>query len=383
VSWSWGPFLWGARRDLWVFGSSFALPLLLVAGAALSGAPHRELPEWAFLAFVVGVDVAHVYATLFRSYLDRAELACHRLRYWSIPIVAYVLAALCWQRSPLFCFRVLAYLAVWHFVRQQAGWVALYRARAGDRSLRSRAVDGLAIYAATLFPLFSWHVAPESRRFAWFMAGDFVDAAALASWLPVARAAWLLALALFALEQLRKLAFERRVELGKLVLVVGTALTWYVGIVHTNGDFEFTVTNVLPHGIPYLALLYFYARARQAEAPRVLASRVMVGGVAAFLGSCVALAWFEEAAWARWVFHEHSGIFGQGSELGSLLTSLLAPLLVVPQATHYWLDGLLWRRRATAERPAQRAALGFDAAFAPGAAAANRLGRVVESRTLS
>lgn len=383
MSWSWGPFLWGARRDLWVFGSSFALPLLLVAGAAVLGVPHRELPEWAFLAFVVGVDVAHVYATLFRSYLDREELARHRLRYWSIPILAYLLAALCWQRSPLFFFRVLAYLAVWHFVRQQAGWVALYRARAGDRRGWSRAVDSLAIYAATLFPLFSWHVTGESRRFAWFMAGDFVDAAVLAPWLPVARAAWLLALGLFGLEQLRKLVFERRVELGKLLLVVGTALTWYVGIVHTNGDFEFTVTNVLPHGVPYLALLYFYARARQAEAPRVLASRVMLGGVAAFLGSCVVLAWFEEAAWARWVFHEHAGIFGQGNELGRVTTALLAPLLVVPQATHYWLDGLLWRRRATAERPAQRAALGFGAPFAQSPAPAGGLERVVESRVLS
>jgi hypothetical protein len=368
---------------VWVFGSSFAVPLLLVAGAAALGVPHRELPEWAFLAFVVGVDVAHVYATLFRSYLDREELARHRLRYWSIPIAAYVLAAFCWQRSPLFFFRVLAYLAVWHFVRQQAGWVALYRARAGDRSLRSRVIDSLAIYAATLFPLFSWHVSADSRRFAWFMAGDFVDASALSRWLPFARAAWLSALALFLLEQLRGAVLERRVELGKLLLVVGTAATWYVGIVYTNGDFEFTVTNVLPHGIPYLALLFFYARARRAEAPRVLGSRLMAGGVAAFLGVCLALAWCEEAAWGRWVFHEHAGVFGSGSELPRALASLLAPLLVVPQATHYWLDGLLWRRRATAERPAQRAALGYEARLPPRTDTATGVERVVASRALS
>ena len=215
------------------------------------------------------------------------------------------------------------------------------------------------------------------------MAGDFVAAPALVSWLPVARALWLGALTLFAAEQLRKLVRERRVELGKLLLVVGTALTWYVGIVHSNGDFEFTVTNVLPHGIPYLALLYFYARARKQEAPSLLASRVMLGGVAAFVGLCVALAFLEEAAWARWVFHEHASFFGEGSELGGIISLLLPPLLAVPQATHYWLDGLLWRRRATAERPAQRVALGFDGAFEPGAATAGGHERVVESRRLS
>jgi hypothetical protein len=351
--------LWGARRDLTVFGASFALPLLLVLGADVCGLPHRELPEWAFLAFVVGVDVAHVYATLFRSYLDRDELSRHPLRYWLVPCVVYALAALAWQRSPLFLFRVLAYLAVWHFVRQQAGWVALYRARANDRSLRSRLVDGCAIYAATLFPLLYWHAAAESRRFAWFMAGDFVAAPWLVRALPLCRALWALALGAFALEQLQKLARERRVELGKCLLVLGTALTWFVGIVLTNGDFEFTVTNVLPHGVPYLALLYFYAQRRRSEAPRALGSRVMAGGLLAFLGLCLLLAITEEAIWARWVFHDHAGLVGEGSALPRLLLGVLAPLLVLPQATHYALDGLLWRKADTAARPAQRAALGF------------------------
>jgi hypothetical protein len=375
-----GPFLWGARRDLWIFGGSFALPLLLVLAADAAGVPSRDLPEWAFLAFVVGVDVAHVYATLFRSYLDREELARHRLRYLLIPIVCYALAALAWRESPLLLFRLLAYLAVWHFVRQQAGWVALYRARAGDRSRRSRWIDGAAIYAATLFPLLCWHAAPESRRFAWFMTGDFVTAPWLSAALPAAQALWLVALAAFALEQLVKAWQHGRLEVGKILVVSGTALTWYVGIVLTNGDFEFTVTNVLPHGVPYLALLYFYARERRREAPQLLASRLMAGGAAAFLFACLALALMEEAAWARWVFHEHGAIFGEAPELTGGMVALLAPLLVVPQATHYALDGLLWRRKDSAARPAQRAALGLNGGESPAASPSKR---VVNSEALS
>ena len=37
-----GPFLWGARRDAWIFGGSFALPLALVALARLLGLPDRD-----------------------------------------------------------------------------------------------------------------------------------------------------------------------------------------------------------------------------------------------------------------------------------------------------------------------------------------------------
>lgn len=354
-----GPFLWGARQDLVVFGFSFALPLMLVLLAQVHGLPNQELPEWAFLAFVIGVDVAHVYATLFRTYLDREELARHRLRYFGLPVVAFLVGVWAWSLSPLTLFRGLAYLAVLHFVRQQAGWVALYRARSEDRSLRTRYIDQAAIYLATLYPLFFWHVAPGSRRFAWFMAGDFVSWSELSWLLPWVQACWALALSLFVMRQVYELYRKRRVELGKSLVVLGTALTWYVGIVATNGDFEFTVTNVLPHGVPYLALLWFYARARRAEAPGLVGSRIVGAGLIAFLATCLAIAGVEEALWDRWVWHDHVGIFGQGSPLASGILNLAAPLLVVPQAVHYVLDGVLWRRKDTRARQAQRTALGY------------------------
>jgi hypothetical protein len=375
-----GPFLWGARRDLWIFGMSFALPLGLVGLAWLLGLPNRDLPEWGFLAFVVAVDVAHVYATLFRTYFDRQELERHRLRYWGLPLAAYLAAAALWSVSPLTLFRALAYLAVWHFVRQQAGWVALYRARAGDKRWRTRLIDSAAIYAATLFPLFYWHVAPESRRFSWFMSGDFLALPLAEALLPWATTAWATALAVFAVEQLREAWRSRRLQVGKSLLVAGTALTWYVGIVATNGDFEFTVTNVLPHGVPYLALLYLYARERRREAPDLFGSRLLAGGVGAFVAICLGLATLEELAWARWVFRDHAALFGEGHQLGRLAVGALVSLLVVPQAVHYALDGLLWRRGDSRARPAQRAALGLEPARAPGESSLLPLARVVDSR---
>jgi hypothetical protein len=121
-----GPFLWSARRDLWIFGGSFALPLLLVLLAELFGVPNRDLPEWAFLAFVVGVDVAHVYATLFRTYLDREELGRHWLRYALVPLLAYAAAAALWAHSPLALFG-----------NKRVGWRCIEHARATDRGGRA------------------------------------------------------------------------------------------------------------------------------------------------------------------------------------------------------------------------------------------------------
>ena len=49
--------------------------------------------------------------------------------------------------------RAIAYLAVFHFIRQQYGWVMMYRARNGERDRLGRWLDGATIYLATLYPL--------------------------------------------------------------------------------------------------------------------------------------------------------------------------------------------------------------------------------------
>ncbi len=71
--------------------------------------------------------------------------------------------------SALIFWRILAYLAVFHFVRQQYGWVALYRRKNGEGK-DGRLLDAAAIYGATLTPLLFWH-AHLPRRFQWFLRG--------------------------------------------------------------------------------------------------------------------------------------------------------------------------------------------------------------------
>jgi hypothetical protein len=51
---------------------------------------------------------------------------------------------------------VLAMLAVFHFVRQQYGWVNLYRAKLKEKSNLTWWIDAAAIYLATVYPLAFW-----------------------------------------------------------------------------------------------------------------------------------------------------------------------------------------------------------------------------------
>ena len=58
-------------------------------------------------------------------------------------------------------------------MRQQYGWVALYRRKNGEGE-DGRLLDAAAIYGATLTPLLFWH-AHLPRNFQWFLRGDFVN----------------------------------------------------------------------------------------------------------------------------------------------------------------------------------------------------------------
>lgn len=335
-----GGWLFGRSADLWIFGGSAALSgVLLLIGARLH-LLHADAPDWVWLLCIVGIDVAHVWSTLFRVYFDREALHGKPLLYLGVPVVCYAAGVMAHAFSAAFFWRVLAYVAVFHFTRQQVGFVSLVSRRGPPQPEWERLLDRTTVYAVTLHPIVVWHTRlPEP--FAWFMQGDFVMG--VPAWMArITELGMIFALALFFCRQ-GWLFLQRRGSLTKTLIVITTFACWYGGIVVLASDFAFTVTNVVIHGVPYMALTYRYARA-QRHKPSIAAA-LLRAGVVGFAGVCLALAWLEEGAWDRFIWHEHADWFGSGAELASERLLWLVPLLALPQLTHYVLDGLVWHVR--------------------------------------
>lgn len=350
------PWIWSRKVDLGVFLLPTIVATLLVIGGRALGHEGR-VPEWGWLILVLGVDIAHVWATLFRSYLDPPELRRHPLLYTLTPLLCWLAGVALHRHSSLLFWRVLAYVAVFHFIRQQAGWVAIYRARAGQRGALDRLLDDAVIYLGTGVPLLIWHTRLP-RPFAWFLDGDFVSLRPLAALVLPAQLALALALAAWLARQALRVYHGSSIPWGKGVVVLTTAASWYGGIVLAVDDWSFTVLNVLPHGVPYFALLWAYGRARQRTAPSTPGSRLVAAGLGPSLGVLLLLAFAEEMLWDRAVWHERPWLFGFLPSFDTAsVAHLLVPLLALPQATHYVLDAFVWRRGATG--PEQAEALGF------------------------
>lgn len=335
-------WLFSRNVDLAVFlGAAFVSFGALGIGA-LTGVLHAETPIWAWVPAIVLCDVAHVWSTIFRTYLDPAERRARPKLLVLAPLLGLATSVFLLSLGDLAFWRALAYLAIFHFVRQQYGWVSLYRSRAGETSRAGRVVDTAAIYAATLWPLLHWHT-HLPRHFSWFFTHDIVALPGFV--MPAATVLYVAALAAYAARAARLWA-QGTPNPGKDIVVVTTAAAWYVGIVALDSDYAFTVTNVFMHGIPYFALVFVHARARAnaADAPPSLAAR-LTRSVPPFLGVLWLIAFTEELVWDRAVWHDRGALFGEPWELGGLKL-LIVPLLALPQLTHYVLAGFIWRRRS-------------------------------------
>jgi hypothetical protein len=335
-------WLFSAPVDLGVFLGSAALAFLALLIGARAGVLNDRAPDWTWVPAVLLIDVAHVWSTGFRVYFDTRELRRRPWLYALVPALGFAIGVALYSEGELIFWRVLAYLAVFHFIRQQYGWVMLYRARVGERDRPGYWLDTSAIYLATLYPLIYWH-AHLPRQFWWFLENDFTSAAVVSSLERMVRPLYWVVLSVYLMRSVYRLISSHEVNPGKDIVVITTALCWYTGIVVFNSDYAFTVTNVIIHGVPYLALVYWYARQQRPRAAGPY--RFLTRGLVPFLLTLWLIAYVEELFWDRGVWHDRAWLFGRGWDTGTLKI-ILVPLLALPQLTHYVLDGFIWRRKS-------------------------------------
>jgi hypothetical protein len=335
----------------------FLIPPFFALGLAfyfnIQGMVNSDLPEWAWLLFILGIDVTHVYSTLFRSYFNQKDFQEHKNLMTLIPIVIWIVGIVLYAIGALVFWRVLAYLAVFHFIRQQYGFLRLY-CRSEKLTHRDFRIDQMIIYTVTLYPIIYWHT-EMPRAFHWFMDGDFFSGLPLL-FRKLGFVFYILAIGMYLVNEVLKTKRGVSLNIPKNLLVLGTGLTWYFGIIYFNNDLIFTMTNVVAHGIPYIALIWLYGERQAKVTPEAsflsrFGYRLFFSKFSAplFFGVLFLLSYLEEGLWAALVWREHLELFkpfvGFSQISSSESLTLIVPLLSVPQVTHYVLDGFIWKLR--------------------------------------
>lgn len=326
------------------FLSLFLVILFPVQFQQSTGMP---LAYWVFL--IVFIDVAHVYSTLYRTYFNPENFKKQYTLLLAVPIMCYFAGVIIYQFDALWFWRILAYLAVYHFIRQQYGFMRLY-SRNEIVSKPLQLIDKTAVYAATIYPLLFWHLA-AGRNFNWFIAGDFFSFKN-DHLLQYSGILYVLIILVYLLKELILIIEMKRINIPRNLLIIGTFLSWYFGIVYFNGDMAFTTLNVIAHGIPYMALIWFFEKKKFSQ-PGIKSKLLHIcfskSGLIYFMMILVAFAYLEEGLWDGLIWKEHQSVFKPFANLPKIsskeLLALLVPLLALPQSTHYVLDGFIWKTK--------------------------------------
>jgi hypothetical protein len=279
--------------------------------------------QWVWLFLIVCIDVGHVYSTIYRTYMDKETVLKNKLLFYGSPLLIYITGVFLHSIYPLMFWRAMAYLAVFHFIRQQYGFMRLY-SRKDTLTSFSKIIDNITIYAATIYPIIYWHLQGK-QQFNWFIDNDFVYLNH-PEIIPFFQFLYVVVLLIYIYKELFYLYKQKTFNIPKNLLMAGTVVSWYMGIVYLKGDLTFTLLNVISHGIPYYALVWAHGNKRNQEVPNT-------------------------SNWILWdglVWKDHELVFPTSSFLPDItdsknLMSLLIPLLALPQLLHYFIDGFIWK----------------------------------------
>lgn len=369
--------MWLFSRNIDLFGLYIPVWLTwLLAFILPTTYLDQSLPIWMWLAFVLLFDVAHVWSTIFKTYLDPEARKNHSFNLTFVPIGVFVACFMVLSFGEMIFWRCMAYLALYHFIKQQYGFLMLYKWKSREKN--NFKWDKFIIYWATIYPVIYWHLSGD-RAFNWFVDQDFlVQKDLIANGLfSIGHCIYWLVIGIWFYLQ------RESINVPKIMWVITTALNWYIGIVYFNSDIVFTVTNVVAHGLPYMVLISFYKSRKQilldvdevkSQKSKVESDKLeetdisfkechpeLVEGsllsyrgrrswiialtIVVFVSTIFALT--EEYFWDTLVNHSKAEAFSwlpyHQFTFDDELISLFIALLSVPQLTHYILDGVIWK----------------------------------------
>ncbi|MCB1178354.1 MAG: hypothetical protein KDK36_12285 [Leptospiraceae bacterium] len=351
------------KKDVWLYNKYFEIIFIISPPFLASLGVYffkdyfftfEDIPLVYWIIFVLLIDVAHVYSTLFRTYFHSIEFNENKELYLFIPLLVWITGMVLYSIGAGFFWTIMAYIAVFHFMRQQYGFLRLY-SRYEDKDNFTNKLDNLLLYLSILYPVAYWHT-NLPRKFNWFIENDFL--VGLPPYFEVTfKYAYLLTLSIFILKESINFIKKKPINLPKYFILSGTAISWFIGIVLYNNDLIFTITNVVTHGIPYIALIWIYGK-KEIHTNNNLKVFGKINyrfffnkyGILIFLGTLIIFAYIEESIWANFVWKEYLEIFPNltffKTNISEKTLTILVPLLSVPQVTHYILDGFIWKIRS-------------------------------------
>lgn len=349
----------------------FAAPLVIACGIGLltrGSVPNDTVPLHWWIPLGTCVDVAHVYGTLHRTILDSEATAQNRNLYLfagpGLFVITLLLNLLVGTKWGWTC---LAYFAMYHFAKQPFGILCLYKARFGERGKENHQWDYWTCMAGATIPILLMHVKTPgvNKRLRWFYTGeDFLFLLPEVVRFPLLLMYVVVPTSWIARLLLHKFRDGMPLNAGKIFIMGAQYLTWFMG----TGEHHLTslAFHNLFHGVSSMLLVYVAVHRRlitwRKERPSTMRwsdklNEALVSSPWIYVSFTVALAMFEGVAWELFIDQEFlpQDFYKSLPDLTQTQEAIFTSLFMMPQLSHYFLDGFIWKM--TAQNPGLKDAL--------------------------
>lgn len=310
-----------------------------------------EEPLWVYMLAFVAFDVAHVWATAYLTYLDKKRFSRRRALYtWPIPI-GFLAAFILHVSSPTAYWTLLSYFAIFHFAKQQYGFVAIYKALHRERSRLDYWLDKTTLWVGALGPVLLWHAAPHGQ-FEWFGSGEDFLIRLPPAWSSALQMGMILVAVTWSVRQVWLWRTAGHWNPGKTMWMVASWASWLLGVKYSQHLLVSAAYINFIHGLPFLILVYRRLASQRGttalEGAPLVAWLSAPGRGWAFYAFVFGIGLIEEIFWDGMVWQTYMPTlftFAPAPTTGWQLSFWIA-LLSTPQIVHYFLDGFLWKMNA-------------------------------------
>ena len=302
---------------------------------------------WAI--FILGIDVSHVWSTIFRTYFDKSERRQHKRILTYAPFIALSFSIILCSINEYLFWSVLAYYALYHFIKQQYGFFSMYRRKSAYDESNMWIKSKWILFMGVLYPVLFWHLSGD-RVFFWFEGGDFIrlNSGIFQETLIYCSLLYLVIHFFWIVEIIIK---SNILPIGLMLWILTSSSVWFFGIVWFNSDVVFSLTNVVAHGIPYMVLVFYYIEnKRSIKQKKVFRLSLRTCYNVGFMLLLILLFAFVEEYFWDWLVNREKEVFFKDlvdyplEVISSKFSRVfLISVLSIPQITHYILDGYIWK----------------------------------------
>lgn len=346
------PKLYSRNFELiFIFLPSIIIPSIFLMLKYLANFEFK-ITLYSWLISTIIFDGGHIYFTLLKTYgnpIERKKLGATLLL---VPLVALIFSFFLYRQSVLAFVNFTAYFAIFHFIKQQYGFLKLYSRTEFQLVRIWQWIDYLLVYLLMIYPIIYWH-ANYPKSFYWhapetmFKIPEHFEI--------TTKYILFLSILAFIVKELYLISKGYKISIPKYLILFGTFLSWFTSIVFVDNLLFFTVIIELTHAIPYIALVWIYGKKFSMVNPTVkffntltykdfhsnksLIYYILLMLLFGFLGFVLYLPFGFE------IDLMNNQFFSYFQVSDFKLLQLITPLFLVPQFTHYILDGLIWKSK--------------------------------------